>query len=80
MNDYNFGNKIMALRTQLNLSQAELAELVGVTNKAVSKWETGKSKRTTNTIRKLASLFKIDINELLLMRDEEKNSRFQRLS
>lgn len=80
MNDYNFGNKIMALRTQLNLSQAELAELVGVTNKAVSKWETGKSKPTTNTIRKLASLFKIDINELLLMRDEEKNSRFQRLS
>lgn len=70
MNDYDFGNKITALRTQLNLSQTELAELVGVTNKAVSKWETGKSKPTTNAIRKLAALFKMDVNELLSMREE----------
>lgn len=48
MNDYAFGNKILELRTQLNLSQTELAEMLGVTNKAVSKWETGKSKPTTN--------------------------------
>lgn len=34
MNDYAFGNKILELRTQLNLSQTELAEMVGVTNKA----------------------------------------------
>lgn len=79
MNDYNFGNKIMEFRTQLNLSQAELAKLVGVTNKAVSKWETGKSKPTTNTIRKLAALFKIDINELLLMRDEEKKQQISKI-
>lgn len=79
MNDYNFGNKIMEFRTQLNLSQAELAKLVGVTNKAVSKWETGKSKPTTNTIRKLAALFKIDINELLLMRDEERKQRISKI-
>jgi transcriptional regulator with XRE-family HTH domain len=72
MNDYAFGNKLLELRTQLNLSQTELAELVGVTNKAVSKWETGKSKPTTNVIRKLAALFKIDINKLLSMRDEER--------
>ena len=48
MNDYTFGNKILELRTKLNLSQTELAEKIGVTNKAVSKWETGKSKPTTN--------------------------------
>lgn len=45
MNDYTFGNRILELRTQLNLSQAELAERIGVTNKAVSKWETGVSLR-----------------------------------
>lgn len=43
MNDYAFGNRILELRKKLNLSQAELAEMIGVTNKAVSKWETGVS-------------------------------------
>jgi len=69
MNDYAFGNKILELRTQLNFSQTELAKMLGVTNKAVSKWETGKSKPTTNVIRKLAALFRIDINELLSLKD-----------
>jgi len=69
MNDYTFGNKILELRTQRNLSQTELAEMLGVTNKAVSKWETGKSKPTTNVIRKLAALFKLDIDALLAMRE-----------
>ena len=63
-------NKILDLRTNLNLSQNELAEMLGLTNKAVSKWETGKSKPTTNVIRKLAALLKIDINKLLLMKVE----------
>lgn len=72
MNDYSFGNKIFEQRSKLNLSQSELANMVGVTNKAVSKWETGKSKPTTNVIRKLAALFNMDVNELLSTRDEEK--------
>ena len=79
MNDYDFGNKILELRTQLNLSQTELSEMLGVTNKAVSKWETGKSKPTTNVIRKLAALFKIDINELLSMRDEERKMEISKI-
>ncbi len=79
MNDYSFGNKILALRTQFHLSQTELAELVGVTNKAVSKWETGKSKPTTNVIRKLAALFKVDVNELLSMRDEERETEISKI-
>ena len=45
MNDYAFGNKILELRTQIGLSQTELAGMLGVTNKAVSKWETGVSLR-----------------------------------
>ena len=69
MNDYTFGNRILDLRIKAGFSQNELAERVGVTNKAVSKWETGKSKPTTNVIRKLAALFRIDINELLSLKD-----------
>lgn len=68
MNDYIFGNRIFALRKQAGLSQSNLADILGVTDKAVSKWETGKSKPNTNTIRKLAAFFQIDINELLDLR------------
>ena len=71
MNDYTFGNKILERRTELNLSQAELAEKVGVSNKAVSKWETGRSKPTTNVLRKLAALFHMEVEEMLCMREQE---------
>lgn len=79
MNDYAFGNKILELRKQCNLSQSELAEMVGVTNKAVSKWETGSSKPKINVIRKLAALFKIDVNELLSARDEDKKMKLSKI-
>ena len=71
MNDFSFGNKIFDLRTSFKLSQSQLAEMVGITNKAVSKWENGKSKPTTNMIRKLAAVFHTDIDELLTMREGE---------
>lgn len=79
MNDYAFGNKILELRTQLKLSQAELAEMLGVTDKAVSKWETGKSKPTTNVIRKLSAISDINVNELLSMRDEERQPEISKI-
>ncbi len=71
MNDYKFGNYIFELRNRAGLSQSELARDVGVTNKAVSKWEVGKSKPSVETIRKLAALFRVSVDELLRKRDEE---------
>lgn len=44
MNDYKFGNFIYDLRKRSGISQADLAAILGVTNKAVSKWENGVSK------------------------------------
>lgn len=79
MNDYSFGNMIFELRTKLKLSQSDLAHMLGVTNKAVSKWETGKSKPTINVIRKLAVLFKLDINELLSMKDGRKKMEISKI-
>ena len=79
MNDYKFGNKISELRTRLGLSQTELALLVGVINKAVSKWETGRSKPTTNVIRKLAVVFNIDINDLLTLKNEGRNMKISKI-
>lgn len=65
MNDYEFGNYLYELRKKVGLSQTELAWQLGVTNKAVSKWENGKAKPSTETIRKLASLFGVSVDTLL---------------
>lgn len=43
MGNYNFGNYICELREKKGLSQSELGAKLGVTNKAVSKWENGVS-------------------------------------
>ena len=70
MNDYNFGNLLYKLRTNSNLTQKELAERLGVTNKAISKWENGSAKPTTDTLKKIAILFNISIEELLQVKEK----------
>lgn len=72
MNDYDFGNYIYKLRTKAGLSQSELAARIGVTNKAVSKWEVGIAKPGVDTIRKLAALFCVSVDELLKKREHVK--------
>lgn len=44
MRDYAFGDRLSALRQEHGYSQFQLASLVGVSDKAVSKWETGVAK------------------------------------
>ena len=39
MNDYLFANKLYSLRKAAGLTQAQVARLVGVSDKTVSKWE-----------------------------------------
>ena len=69
MNDYPFGNFILERRRMAGLSQTQLAEKIGVTNKAVSKWENGAAKPTTAAMRKLAALFEIPIDMLLQLQE-----------
>ena len=64
MNDYKFGEYIYKLRTEAGLSQVQLAEKLGVSDKAVSKWETGKAKPQVDTLRKLATIFNVSIETL----------------
>lgn len=65
MRDYSFGNFISALREKNGLSQYQLGALVGVSDKAVSKWENGGSKPRIDTIRKLSEVLGISVDELL---------------
>ena len=45
VNKIHFGKRIAILRRKVGLSQADLAEKLGVTSQAVSKWECGVSLR-----------------------------------
>ena len=79
MNDYEFGNYIFELRKQAGLSQSGLAEKIGVSNKAVSKWEVGKAKPGTESIRKLAALFQVSVEELLKKREGKKEASITKI-
>lgn len=57
--------KILSLRTQLGLSQEDLAEKLGVSRQSVSKWETGQSVPDLDKLIKLADLFGISVDELV---------------
>ncbi len=79
MNDYKFGNYIANLRCKSNMSQTVLAERLGVTNKAVSKWENGKAKPTTDIMKKLAIVFNEPIEKLLNLKDEQDDIVIQKI-
>lgn len=63
--DYALGNFLFQQRESRGLSQNELANQLGVSGKAVSKWENGVCKPRTEIMRRLASLWDISIDELL---------------
>ena len=72
MNDYAFGNFLYELRTEKGLSQGELGKIMGVSNKAVSKWEMGISKPRPDMLLALAEFFGITVEELLNGKRAEK--------
>lgn len=64
MNDYNFGNYLYKLRTDKKISQSELASKLGVTNKAVSKWENGAAYPSAKLIYPLAKELGISVEQI----------------
>lgn len=65
MEKYDFGNKLYEYRTQKGLTQKELGKLLGVTDKAVSKWETGESKPRLDKMTQITELFDTSIDQML---------------
>lgn len=65
MRDYRFGNFIHELREQRCLSQYQLGMLVGVSDKAVSKWENGSSKPQSRILYRLGEVLGVTVDELL---------------
>ncbi len=66
MNQVKIGSFIATRRKANSLTQNQLAERLGITDKAVSKWETGKSMPDLSLFIPLCDLLGITLNELLL--------------
>lgn len=59
------GNFISELRKEKELTQKELAEKINVSDKAVSRWETGKGYPDVTSLVSLSEYFDVSVNELL---------------
>ena len=65
MNQTEIGKFIAKCRKDKKLTQAQLAEKLGITDRAVSKWETGKSMPDSSIMLELCEILGITVNELL---------------
>ena len=65
MKDIDYGNYLYELRKENKLTQRFVAYQLSVSDKAVSKWETGKSKPDLDKLKLLATLYNVPLNELL---------------
>ena len=68
------GRMISTLRKEKGMTQLELAEKMGVTDKAVSKWERELSFPDINSIPKLAEIFEVSVDELMQVKTETKEN------
>ena len=65
MDQVKIGRFIAERRKQENLTQVQLAEKLNITDRAVSKWETGKAMPDSSIMLELCSVLKITVNDLL---------------
>lgn len=79
MDQGKIGTFIADCRKETGLTQVQLAEKLNITNRAVSKWETGKSCPDASIMLELCNILGITVNELLsgeriLMEDYQKKA------
>ena len=65
MNQIKIGKFIAECRKKNNLTQVQLAEKMNITDRAVSKWETGKAMPDSSIMLELCNILKITVNDLL---------------
>ena len=65
MNQEKIGKFILELRKEKNMTQQELADKIGVTDKAISKWENGRGMPDLSLMKPLCTALGITINDLL---------------
>lgn len=74
MNDNNFAKKFAALRKCSGITQARLGSMLGVSNRAVSKWETGLALPSTENVYKLSKIFGVPADSLFAAPTEQETA------
>lgn len=74
INKENFGAFVASLRKEKDLTQKELAERLFISDKAVSKWETGASLPDTALLLPLSDILGVTVTELLMSRRMDANT------
>ena len=65
MDTQKIGKFLKELRKENNMTQEQLGERIGVTNKTVSRWETGNYMTPIESLKLLSDIYQISINEIL---------------
>ena len=65
MNDNNLAEKIAKLRKEKGLTQSQLAEMIKVSNKTISRWETGLSYPDISLLLSLSECLNVTVTEIL---------------
>ena len=65
MNQQKIGKFIAECRKKVNLTQMQLADKLGITDRAISKWENGKAMPDSSIMLELCDILKISVNDLL---------------
>ncbi len=70
-----FGDRLKQIRTSQGLSQEQLAEKIGVSRQAITKWETKKGLPDIENMVILAEIFKVTLDELVLQESQLQSRR-----
>lgn len=65
MTEDSFGKTLAKLRKERKLTQQELADLLNVTNKTISKWETNTTAPDIDTLKRISQVLKVPVDVLL---------------
>lgn len=74
------GDRIRWLRNRNNMTQADLAERLGMSDQQVFRWENGKSEPALDAVVKLAKVFDVTGDYLLGLSDDPRGNRAVELS
>lgn len=77
MNDNNLAEKIAKLRKEKGLTQSQLAEMINVSNKTISRWETGEGYPEITLVMPLAKALGVTTDYLLCITQDQEQEQTQ---